>query len=64
MECVSACEKLISYKTDKKNEIFNICAGQKINIKILFQIVKLFLKHIKMIKLTIDVYQTFGLKKR
>ncbi len=66
-DIVSTCEKLISYKTNSKNEIFNICAGQKINIKsLLFQIVKLFPRaNIKMIKANkADVYQTFGNNKK
>ena len=66
-DIVSTCEKLLYYKSNSKNEIFNICAGQKVNIKILlYQIVKQFPKaKIKMIKANkADVYQTFGSNKK
>ena len=66
-DIVSAMEKLIKYNSKNKHEIFNICAGQKVNIKkLLFQITKIFPKaKVKMIAANrADVYQTFGNNKK
>ena len=66
-DIISACEKFIYYKSKSNHEIFNICAGQKVNIKkLLYKIIKEF-PHakIKMIAANkADVYQTFGNNKK
>ena len=34
-DVVKICYKFMKYKSSQKNHIFNVCAGQKVNIKLL-----------------------------
>ncbi len=66
-DVVKICYKFMKYKSKQKNHIFNICAGQKVNIKLLAKaIIKKYpnakIKNIRANKA--DVKHTFGNNKK
>tara|TARA_B100001540_G_C15728330_1_gene606423 strand:+ start:34 stop:993 length:960 start_codon:yes stop_codon:yes gene_type:complete len=66
-DITKACYSLFKYKTKQKHIIFNICAGQKVNIKKLTSSIIKKYPNTKIKKIPAnraDVYQTFGNNKK